>query len=620
MNKSNIILSILFISLIGVSVQQVYDLESSNLYTLTNDTFEPFLESHPYVLVKFYAPWCGHCKSMAPAFADAAADLQDSGYNLANVDCTVQNEVCGKFGVSGYPTLKFFINGKAKDFKGERTKTGIIAWIDEKVEAHEEAIRNKVPGEAEVEDNVYELTDENIDSFIETNPHVFVMFYSPGCGHCKKMEPALFEAAGILNEEGHTAKVAKLNASVNKVSNGKYGVKGYPTMKFFFGGVGGEYKGGREAKDLVALIKKKSDDPVTNFDTIEEVEEWKKKQDISVILFGGEEKDTFISFAVSYDNAEFGYSDNDELRQHYKAKEGGVVLFKNFDEKKNVLPGVYSIPTIKNWVENNSIPTLIEYEEKYNKLIYDEQRQSLIVFYDQNGQKADQIEDVLIEFSRRIKGRLVTIQTGIVEEEQKKFADNLGVKAADLPLVIIIDPKFGYKKYKMSSKKINPVRLRDFVDEWKNGKALKYIKSAAIPEEQGPVTVLVGDTWDEIVHDTTKDVFVEFYAPWCGHCTKLAPIWNELGEKMQHNKDLVIAKVDATENETGDDHIRGYPTIKFFPANDKKNPIEYDRKDNGETLEDFIKFCIANGSKTHTSEPAGEFDLDPEEKTERTDL
>jgi len=569
-------------------------------------------------MVEFYAPWCGHCKAMAPAFADAAAELQDSGYNLANVDCTESNPTCGEFGVSGYPTIKFFINGKAKEFKGGRTSSEIVQWINDKVAAHEDAQKNKIEGEAEVEDNVYELNDENIDNFVETNPYVFLFFYSPGCGHCKKMEPALIEAAGLLNEDAHSSKFAKCDASKNPKAAGKYGVRGYPTMKFFYNGVAGEYKGGREAKDLVEYIKKKSNNPVTNFDTLEEVEEWKTKQDISVLLFGGEEKDTFVQFAVSYEHAEFGYTDDEELRQHFKVKEGGVVLFKNFDEKKNVLPGVYSVPTIKNWVENNSIPTLIEYEEKYNRFIYDEQRTSIIVFYDQNGQKADQIEDVLIEFSRRIKGRLITFQSGIVDEEQKKNAENLGVKESDLPLVLIIDPKKGYKKYKMSSKKVNPVRLRDFVDEWKNGTALTFTKSEAIPESQGPVTVIVGDTWNQIVHDETKDVFVEFYAPWCGHCTKLAPIFDELGAKMQHNKDLVIAKVDATANETGDDHIRGYPTIKFFPANNKKSPIEYDRKEQGETVDDFIKFLVANGSMKHTAEQEGEFDLETE--TERTDL
>lgn len=66
-----------------------------------------------------------------------------------------------------------------------------------------------------------------------------------------------------------------------------------------------------------------------------------------------------------------------------------------------------------------------------------------------------------------------------------------------------------------------------------DGKLEPFIKSEPVPEtNDGPVKVAVGKNFKELVTDSGRDALIEFYAPWCGHCQKLAPIWEELGTKV----------------------------------------------------------------------------------------
>ena len=84
--------------------------DDADVHTLTKANFSSFVNSHPYVLVEFYAPWCGHCKELAPAWAEAAGRLK-SKVALAKVDATEEEDLSEKFDVSGYPTIKLFRNG-----------------------------------------------------------------------------------------------------------------------------------------------------------------------------------------------------------------------------------------------------------------------------------------------------------------------------------------------------------------------------------------------------------------------------------------------------------------------------------------------------------------------------
>ncbi|NXF87596.1 PDIA4 isomerase, partial [Eubucco bourcierii] len=140
--------------------------------------------------------------------------------------------------------------------------------------------------------------------------------------------------------------------------------------------------------------------------------------------------------------------------------------------------------------------------------------------------------------------------------------------------------------------------LRQFVMAFKKGKLKPIVKSQPVPKSnKGPVKVVVGKTFDAIVMDPKHDVLIEFYAPWCGHCKKLEPVYTELGKKYKNEKHLVIAKMDATANDVPNDHykVEGFPTIYFAPRDRKNTPIKFDGGDRD--LEHLSKFIEEHMTK-----------------------
>jgi protein disulfide-isomerase A1 len=119
--------------------EPIPETQEGPVHVLVGKSFQKdVIESDDDVLVKFYAPWCGHCKSLAPAWEEVAAELKDvAGLKIAKFDATM-NEANG-VEIQGYPTLKFYKKGKKSApvaFEGGRTKDEIIAWLKENSAAY----------------------------------------------------------------------------------------------------------------------------------------------------------------------------------------------------------------------------------------------------------------------------------------------------------------------------------------------------------------------------------------------------------------------------------------------------------------------------------------------------
>lgn len=190
----------------------------------------------------FYAPWCGYCTKFRPQFSRAAAELvkSHSATCLAAVDCTVDRPLCGEFGVSGYPDVRYFVGGKEKyRYDGDYTSAAVLEWLKAPVPAAPLppppvatpflAESDAVPDE--LRDAVTLLSGSDFQTFLLTHESVFVFFYAPWCAHCRSLKvPFVSLAAG---ENVHGTSLAAVDSTVDRRLARQNGVYSYPVLILF---------------------------------------------------------------------------------------------------------------------------------------------------------------------------------------------------------------------------------------------------------------------------------------------------------------------------------------------------------------------------------------------------
>ncbi|MQL84834.1 hypothetical protein Taro_017349 [Colocasia esculenta] len=221
---------------------------------LSEDNFEKEVGQDRGALVEFYAPWCGHCKKLAPEYEKLGSSFKkQKSVLIGKVDCDEHKSLCTKYGVSGYPTLQWFPKGslEPKKYEGARTAEALVEFVNT-----EGGTNVKL---ATIPSNVIVLTEENFDQVVlDETKDVLVEFYAPWCGHCKSLAPTYEKVANVYKLEEDVV-IANLDADKYKGLAEKYGVSGYPTLKFFpkNNKAGEDYDGDRDFGDFVNFINEK---------------------------------------------------------------------------------------------------------------------------------------------------------------------------------------------------------------------------------------------------------------------------------------------------------------------------------------------------------------------------
>jgi len=446
------------------------------------------------------------------------------------------------------------------------------------------------------EEGVLVLTEENFDEAISANEHVLVEFYAPWCGHCKALAPEYAKAATALADEGSAIKLAKVDATEHKALATKFGVKGYPTLKFFVNGNEKEYNGGRKSPDIVSWLKKKTGDPCTVVTTKDEVDAEVANSHFAVL---GAFKDRSSAGGAAYtaaasdtDGVVFMVTDNDDLMTEFGLADGGVVAVRDFadEEPRVAMEGDLTEESIGTFISANRLPSVVEFSDETAPMIFGGDIKShFLVFGDSSAEGHADLMAVFRKVAVLNPGKLVHVYVDSAKADNGRILEFFGIKKEDGHVTRIIQLGEGVDKYAPDFTDLTEENLAKFAADYLAGNLQKHLNSEEVPDDWDakPVKVLVGKNFESVAFDETKDVLVEFYAPWCGHCKQLAPIYDELGEKYKDHESIVIAKMDSTANEVADVTVRGFPTLKFFPKNSGKKIVDYS---GGRTLEDFVAF------------------------------
>ncbi|VAH47940.1 hypothetical protein VPH35_029459 [Triticum aestivum] len=461
-------------------------------------------------------------------------------------------------------------------------------------------IAAEVDATAVLGEAVLTLDAGNFSEVVAKHEFIVVEFYAPWCGHCKELAPEYEKAASMLRKRDPPVVLAKVDAydESNKELKDKYKVHGYPAIKIIRKGGSdlSAYGGPRDAEGIVEYLTRQVGPASLEIRSAVDASRSIGDKGGVVLVgvfpeFAGIEYENFMAVAnkMRTDYDFFHTSDASILPRGDLTVKGPLLrLFKPFDELF-VDSQDFDDDAIKKFIEVSGFPTVVTFDadptnHKFIERYYSTPSAKAMLFLRFSDDRVETFKSQMHEAARQLSGNNISFLIGDVSTADRAF-EYFGLKESDVPLLLVLASTGKYLNPTME-----PDQLIPWMKQYIYGNLTPYVKSEPIPKvNDQPVKVVVADNIDEIVFNSGKNVLLEFYAPWCGHCRKLAPILEEVAISLQDDEDVVIAKMDGTANDVPTDFaVEGYPALYFYSSSGG-DLLMYDGPRTADEIISFIK-------------------------------
>ncbi|KAH9936885.1 thioredoxin-domain-containing protein [Epithele typhae] len=388
-----------------------------DLLVLTPENFESTVAEGVW-FIEHFSPYCHHCRDFMPLWTQIAREFEakpDPGIRLAQVNCAVNGDLCAQHKVDGYPQMNLYRNGEfVETFRKSRNHDILTNYLTSHAEprnphAAETAQPSSTTVEAAEPENdelvqefashkdanpggiVLSLDESNYQNTIDEG-HVFVKFFAPWCGHCKKLAPIWNQLGAAMQ---HRLTIAEVNCEAHSAICKKASVTGYP-MLIYFGGKGSgntEYTGGRKFDQLKAFSDKVSG-PGAQELKFADLEKTVADSPVFYLFLHTSAQKTIFSQVMDASNVLFGSpafytSTSSAFYDHFNIPKGTAAILALKDHDSAVPAAVHTIPALitttserqelVDWLVRNRLPTALELEQDNFQDIMNAQHKPLVV-------------------------------------------------------------------------------------------------------------------------------------------------------------------------------------------------------------------------------------------------